>query len=235
MKRIALIGMPNSGKSTLFNRMSGASAKVANWPGVTVDLMSAKLLLADSMTELVDLPGIYDLHGFSDDEQVVRHFLCNNTIDLVLIVANASQIDRQLSLALQLRSLGLPAVLLLNMADEAKNLGISINTKQLADELGYPTALISAKYGQGYNEAYRLIESTLQTSKAAPIQTLEHSFAVDQNMENELESIVAHSVDMPVQVSHSITDKIDKVLLHSWLGLPIFFVIMFFVCVVSIG
>ncbi len=229
MKRIALIGMPNSGKSTLFNRMSGASAKVANWPGVTVDLMSAKLLLADNMVELIDLPGIYDLHGFSEDEQVVRHFLCNNTIDLVLIVANASQVDRQLSLALQLRSLGLPAVLLLNMADEAKNLGISINTQQLADELGYPTALFSAKYGQGYSDVYQLIESNLRTSKAAPIQTLEENFAVDQNMEDELEAIVAHSVDMPVQVSHTLTDKIDKVLLHRWLGLPIFFGIMFLV------
>ena len=229
MKRIALIGMPNSGKSTLFNRMSGASAKVANWPGVTVDLMSAKLLLADNIVELVDLPGIYDLHGFSEDEQVVRHFLCNNTIDLVLIVANASQIDRQLSLALQLRSLGLPAVLLLNMADEAKNMGININTQQLADELGYPTALFSAKYGQGYHEVYQLIESTLRTSKAAPIQTLEQGFSVDQNMEDELDAIVAHSVHVPVQVSHSLTDKIDKVLLHSWFGLPIFFGIMFLV------
>lgn len=229
MKRIALIGMPNAGKSTLFNRMSGASAKVANWPGVTVDLMSAKLLLADSMVELVDLPGIYDLHGFSDDEQVVRHFLCNNTIDLVLIVANASQVDRQLSLALQLRSLGLPAVLLLNMADEAKKLGININGQQLAKDLGYPTALLSAKYGQGYNEAYQLIESTLRSSKAAPPQTLEESFAVDQNMENELENIIANSVDIPTQVSHSTTDKIDKVMLHPWLGLPLFFAIMFLV------
>ena len=229
MKRIALIGMPNAGKSTLFNRMSGAGAKVANWPGVTVDLMSAKLLLADSMVELVDLPGIYDLHGFSDDEQVVRHFLCNNTIDLVLIVANASQIYRQLSLALQLRSLGLPAVLLLNMADEAKNLGITIDNKQLANELGYPTVSLSAKYGQGYAEAYQLIESTLKTSQPAPIQTLEKDFAVDQSMEDELESIVAHSVDMPVQVNHVITDKIDKVVLHPWLGLPLFFGIMFLV------
>ena len=229
MKRIALIGMPNAGKSTLFNRMSGASAKVANWPGVTVDLMSAKLLLADSMVELVDLPGIYDLHGFSDDEQVVRHFLCNNSIDLVLIVANASQIDRQLSLALQLRSLGLPAVLLLNMADEAKKLGININTEQLTNDLGYPTALISSKYGQGYNEAYQLIESTLRTSQAAPPQTLEQSFAVDQDMENELEKIVANSVDMPTQVSNTTTDKIDKVMLHPWLGLPLFFGIMFLV------
>jgi len=74
VKRIALIGMPNAGKSTLFNRMSGASAKVANWPGVTVDLLSAKLLIAGKMAELVDLPGIYDLHGFSDENKLLGIF-----------------------------------------------------------------------------------------------------------------------------------------------------------------
>lgn len=229
MKRVALLGMPNAGKSTLFNRMSGASAKVANWPGLTVDLLTAKLLLAGDMIELVDLPGIYDLHGFSDDEQIVRHFLCNNAIDLILIVANATQIDRQLALALQLRSLGLPAVLLLNMADEAKNQGITINVDQLAEELGYPTALISAKYGQGYADAYQLIEATLQNSTPAPVQTLEENFAVDQKMEAELDAMIRHSVDLPIKISHKLTEKLDAVLLHRWFGLPLFFIIMFMV------
>ena len=71
MKRLALPGMPNTGKSTLFNRLTGAGARVGNWPGMTVDMLAAKVLLAGSMVELVDLPGIYNLHGFSDDEQVV--------------------------------------------------------------------------------------------------------------------------------------------------------------------
>ena len=237
MKRIALIGMPNAGKSTLFNRMSGASAKVANWPGVTVDLLSAKLLLAGNITELVDLPGIYDLHGFSDDEQVVRHFLCNNTIDLVLIVANATQIDRQLTLALQLKSLGLPAVLLLNMSDEAKKLGITINTQQLGDELGYPTVLLSAKYGQGYNEVYQLIETELQASESIATITLEKDFAIDQQVEDKLDQIIRHSVEVPIQTSHSLTEKIDKIMLHPWLGLPLFFTIMYlmFEAVYTIG
>lgn len=237
MKRIALIGMPNAGKSTLFNRMSGASAKVANWPGVTVDLLSAKLLLAENITELVDLPGIYDLHGFSDDEQVVRHFLCNNTVDLVLIVANATQIDRQLTLALQLKSLGLPAVLLLNMSDEAKKLGITINTQQLGDDLGYPTVLLSAKYGQGYNEVYQLIETELQANESISTITLEKDFAIDQQVEDKLDQIIRHSVEVPIQTSHSLTEKIDKIMLHPWLGLPLFFTVMYlmFEAVYTIG
>lgn len=237
MKRIALIGMPNAGKSTLFNRMSGASAKVANWPGVTVDLLSAKLLLAGDMAELVDLPGIYDLHGFSDDEQVVRHFLCNNTIDLVILVANATQIDRQLTLALQLKSLGLPAVLLLNMADEAKKIGITVDKDRLGQELGYPVALLSAKYGQGYAEAYQLIEHTLRESEATPAVSLEQDFAVDQQLEDKLDQLVRHSVEVPAQTSSSTTEKIDQVMLHPWLGLPLFFATMYllFEAVYAIG
>ena len=90
--------MPNTGKSTFFNRITGASARVGNWPGVTIDLMGAKVLIGSEMVEIVDLPGIYDLHGFSDDEQVVRHFLENNAIDMALIILNSCQLDRQLSL-----------------------------------------------------------------------------------------------------------------------------------------
>ncbi len=228
MKRIALIGMPNAGKSTLFNRMSGASAKVANWPGVTVDLLSSKLLLAGQMVELVDLPGIYDLHGFSDDEHVVRHFLASNSVDLVLIVVNSPQIDRQLSLALQLKALGLPAVLILNMADEAKKMGITINSDTLAEEIGYPTALISAKYGLGYADAYKLIENTLNESEPLPAQDLAQDFEVDQQMEAKLEQAVRHSVDFPVQTSDPLTEKIDKITLHPLFGLPLFFAMMFF-------
>ena len=153
MKRIALLGMPNTGKSTLFNRITGASARVGNWPGVTVDLMGAKILLGGNMVEVVDLPGIYDFHGFTDDEQVVRHFLENNPVDLVLIILNTSQLDRQLALALQIRQLGLPAMLLLNMSDEAKRFGVTVNAEKMAASLGMPVRTISAKYGAGYKAA----------------------------------------------------------------------------------
>ena len=162
MKRIALLGMPNTGKSTLFNRLSGASARVGNWPGITVDLMSAKILMGGHIAELIDLPGLYDLHGFSDDEQVVRHFLSNNTVDLAMIVLNSSQIDRQLSLALQIRNLGMPTILLLNMQDEAKRAGITIDTEAMSNQLGFPVLQISAKYGDGCPQA--LIAAAKQVS-----------------------------------------------------------------------
>ena len=228
MKRIALLGMPNTGKSTLFNRLSGASARVGNWPGITVDLMSAKMLIGGYIAELIDLPGIYDLHGFSDDEQVVRHFLSNNHADLAIIVLNSSQIDRQLSLALQIKNLGLPAVLLLNMQDEAKRSGISIDVEAMTQQLGIPVMQISAKYGDGCPQALLLAAKQMaeQFNIVSP-SDIAKLLEADVQIEQEMQNIVKNTVQLPVQLNDATTDNIDKVLLHPIFGLPIFFTAMF--------
>ena len=101
---------------------------MGNWPGITVELLSGKILLGGDMVEIIDLPGIYDLHGFSDDEQVVRHFLHDNVPDLALVILNTTQIERQISLLLQLKQLNINLVVVLNMADEAKKFGISVDS-----------------------------------------------------------------------------------------------------------
>lgn len=228
MKRIALLGMPNTGKSTLFNRITGASARVGNWPGITVDLMSAKVLMGGHIVELIDLPGLYDLHGFSDDEQVVRHFLSNNEVDLVMIVLNSSQIDRQLSLALQIRSLRLPAILLLNMQDEAKRAGISIDTLAMADKLNMPVLQISAKYGDGCPNALKAAALKLSenATKVLP-EEIAQRLEADNKIEVEMHEIVKNTVQLPLVLADETTDRIDKVLLHPLLGLPLFFIAMF--------
>ncbi|HSH88132.1 MAG TPA: ferrous iron transport protein B [Methylophilus sp.] len=228
MKRVALLGMPNTGKSTLFNRLSGASARVGNWPGMTVDLLSAKILLGGHIAELIDLPGLYDLNGFSDDEEVVRHFLSNHPIDLALIILNSAQIDRQLSLALQLRALGLPTILLLNMEDEAKRAGITIDTKQMSEELGMPVMTISAKYGNGCPQALQLAARVLEKKvPASDPQLMAAQLQADNAVEEEMQRIIDRSVQMPLQLNTSTTDRIDRVLLHPWLGLPLFFLAIF--------
>ncbi len=228
MKRIALLGMPNTGKSTLFNRISGASARVGNWPGITVDLMSAKILIGGHIAELIDLPGIYDLHGFSDDEQVVRHFLSNNAVDLVIILLNSSQIDRQLSLVLQIKKLKLPAVLALNMADEAKQSGITIDTNSLANALQIPVMQISAKYGDGLPKALQAATNIInQNQPATDPQVISQLLQEDKQIEQEMEALIQHHVQIPTTLNDNTTDKIDQVLLHKWFGLPIFFSAMF--------
>lgn len=226
MKRIALLGMPNTGKSTFFNRLTGAGARVGNWPGITVDLLSAKVLLAGSMVEIVDLPGFYNLHGFSDDEQVVRHFLESQAVNGLAVILNATQLDRQLALLLQLKSLKVPLTLVLNMADEAKQLGIKIDLERLSNDLGVPVTMISAKYGQGFGSVRTAIEALLHRQPEA-IQADKLAFNQDNNIEAELDRIVSDTVTTPITLPPDFSRRLDKVLLHPWLGLPLFFITVF--------
>ena len=214
MKKIVLIGMPNTGKSTLLNRLTGAHAKVGNWPGLTVSLLSARLLVGDQMAQLIDLPGIYDLNGYSDDEQVVTTYLQTQKPDLILFMMNASQVDRQLNLLSQVTSQGIPVVMVMNMADEASALGITIKPEVLSQNLGLPMCLLSAKYGQGTAQLQKLMREGL---KAQAPQALTPS---------KVEQAFQTGVMVPAQASHQLTERIDKVLLHPWLGLPIFFAVM---------
>ncbi|AOW99723.1 ferrous iron transport protein B [Moorena producens PAL-8-15-08-1] len=235
VKRVALLGMPNTGKSTFFNRITGTTAHVGNWPGITVDLLQANVQLNGEPTEFVDLPGIYDLNGFSDDEKIVQTFLENFPVDLVIIVINASQIDRQIRLALQVKALGLPAVLMLNMADEAKQYGVKINTETLSDNLDMPVFLISAKYGDGYMRAYLEISKTLNAQEESinrdnlidnlKTRLSDHSSISSQ----EIDSVLNGAVEMPSEMAVNLTARIDKLLLHPILGLPLFFLGMFLV------
>lgn len=227
MKRIALLGMPNTGKSTLFNRMTGASARVGNWPGVTVELLCGKILLGGEMVEVIDLPGIYDMHGFSEDEQVVRHFLHDNVPDLALIVLNATQIERQLSLLLQLRQLNLNMVVLLNMADEAKRFGITIDVKKMSESLGIPVFLLSAKYGSGYTEVMQAASKALNYQTPGMAEELRSQLEQDEFIESEMARVLQFSVQTPARLPDNLTTRLDQLMLHPWLGLPIFFGVMY--------
>src|SRR5512139_547274 len=226
MKRVALLGMPNTGKSTLFNRLTGSHARVGNWPGVTVDLSTAKVLVGGHMVELVDLPGLYDLHGFSDDELVVRHFLEAAPVDAVAVILNSSQVDRQLALALQVKALGLPTLVVLNMADEARRYGIEIDTARLETGLGAPVAPISARFGTGVPDALAKLARVLDEAGPARQASVREALAEDHRREEQIESLVRESVVVPERLSEQASDRIDRVVLHPWLGLPLFFLAM---------
>lgn len=227
MKRIALLGMPNTGKSTLFNRMTGGAARVGNWPGITVELLSGKILLGADMVEIIDLPGIYDLHGFSDDEQVVRHFLHDNVPDLALVILNATQIERQMSLLLQLKQLNMNIVVLLNMCDEAKKYGISIDSRKMSELLNMPIYQLSGKYGTGYQPALQAITKALRYPTPGMAENLRSQLELDEHIENQMAHVLKHAVQIPARLPENLTEKLDRVMLHPWLGLPIFFGIMY--------
>ena len=226
MKKIALIGMPNTGKSTFFNRITGSTARVGNWPGITVDLMTSKVILGDVFTQVIDLPGIYSFHGFSEDERVVRTFLERHPVDLICVILNATQIDRQLSLALQVLKLGAPVLILLNMTDEARRHGVNIDTDALSAAMGAPVVSVSAKYGLGVDESKRFIASLLRDSVEQKPADLSKAFDEDRKIEEESLRILEGTVTFPKVFEKDLTARIDTVLLHPVFGLPIFFLFM---------
>ncbi|MFM2315426.1 MAG: hypothetical protein RLZZ04_4704 [Cyanobacteriota bacterium] len=231
LKRVVLVGMPNTGKSTFFNRITGSAAAVGNWPGMTVSFLQAQIKIDGKVTELVDLPGIYDFNGFSEDEKIVRDFLEKFPFDLIIVVLNASQIDRQISLTLQIKALGLPAVIILNMADEAEQYGVIIDTEELSQRLGYPAVLISAKYGKGYGSAYREIACGLRVHQESyQIEDLEACLADGGDVTPEqIEAILTGVVSIPQKIKTNLTTRLDRLLLDPVLGLPLFFLGMFLV------
>ncbi len=208
--------MPNTGKSTLFNRMTGAHAKVGNWPGLTVELLNARLIVGDQVVRMVDLPGIYDLNGYSDDERVVTTFLDTQSTDLIIFVLNTSQYERQLNLLSQVMAKGIPMLLVMNMVDEASAMGIEVDVQALSRELQLPVHILSAKYGQGME---RLQPAMRKAFNEVPVKTHQLTLV-------EVEKAFSASVSVPAQASHATTEKLDKVLLHPVFGLPIFFAVM---------
>uniref|UniRef100_B8HKG4 Ferrous iron transport protein B n=1 Tax=Cyanothece sp. (strain PCC 7425 / ATCC 29141) TaxID=395961 RepID=B8HKG4_CYAP4 len=238
MKRIAVLGMPNTGKSTFFNRFTGATASIGNWAGITVDLMIATLKVGDTLTEVIDLPGIYDLRGFSQDELVVQQFLESTPLHLVVVILNAAQLDRQLSLALQVKHLGLPAVLLLNMADEAPKFGVTVAADKMAQHLQMPVIPLSAKYGGGYEAAVAAITATLQQQQHPTcIADFSPRLVAESQLMAELERILDDAVQISEQDQDNWTTRLDRLLLHPVLGLPLFFAAMYgmFQIVYSLG
>jgi ferrous iron transport protein B len=155
LRTVAIIGPPNSGKSTLFNRLTGMRQKVANYPGVTVDYHSGRMKsIGRSDLTLIDLPGIYSLATYSEDARVAVDVLTGKMPgvpkpDCVLLVLDATHMNRQLMLAAPVFSIGLPTLVLLNMSDQMEDRGGKLDTLALARELGHPVALISASKGAG--------------------------------------------------------------------------------------
>lgn len=146
---VALVGNPNCGKTTLFNALTGQRRDTGNWPGVTVESASGR---ANGAT-VVDLPGAYDLVGHSQDEAVTRDFLLDGSADAVLNVVDATNLERNLYLTIRLLEAGLPVVVALNLADEARARGLRLEPDALASGLGVPVVQTVAVAGEGVAEA----------------------------------------------------------------------------------
>ena len=158
---IALLGQPNSGKSTIFNRITGSHQHVGNWPGKTVDQKEGEFHWKGQRMILADLPGSYSLSAGSEEEIITRDYITSGNTDLVLVMADASQLKRSLYMLADFVGTPVPAVLVLNMMDVAKGQGISINTQKLSEKLGIPVVPMSAIHKQDYQTLYQTIETAL--------------------------------------------------------------------------
>lgn len=178
---VALAGNPNCGKTTLFNLITGANGYVGNWPGVTVEKKEAKLL-SDKNVTITDLPGIYSLSPYSPEEQCSRDYLMSGEPDVVVQVVDATNLERNLYLALQVIETGLPVVVALNMADLVEKNGDKIDTDKLSKKLGCPVMMISALKNKGINELFEQVKK----SAASKGQVPEHKF------DSSIEDVLTH-------------------------------------------
>lgn len=158
---IALLGQPNSGKSTIFNMITGSHQHVGNWPGKTVDQKEGEFHYNGQRMILADLPGSYSLSAGSDEEVITRDYITSGNADLVLVMADASQLKRSLYMLADFAGMPVPAVLVLNMMDVAKGQGIVLDTEKLAHKLGIPVVPMSAIRKKDYQTLYRTMETAL--------------------------------------------------------------------------
>ncbi len=241
---VALTGNPNTGKSTIFNELTGARQKIGNWPGVTVDKKVGYTRYKNRAISIVDLPGTYSINARSPEEKIVIDYLTNNKLDLVVDVVDSSNIERNLFLTIQLLEKGIPVLVDLNMKDEAKRRGIKIDVRKLEDALGMP---VVETVGRDHKSTEKLLSVFTETvmnrynvseqvqAHIEKVQAIEQSpdLTESQKLEQTIEArydiidkIMAQAVSLN-QASTSTSEKIDKYLANGVLALPIFLVILY--------
>ena len=208
--RIALAGNPNSGKTTLFNALTGSNQFVGNWPGVTVEKKEGKLKKHDDVI-ITDLPGIYSLSPYTLEEVVARNYLIGERPDAILNIVDGTNLERNLYLTTQLTELGIPVVVAINMMDIVKKNGDKINEAELSRQLGCKVVDISALKGDGVMEAAEAAVKAAKDTKTVPLHTfsgpVEHAIA-------HIEEAVVHSMPEEQQRWYAIKvfERDDKVL-----------------------
>ena len=284
---VAVIGNPNAGKTTLFNALTGLRQEVGNWPGVTVEKKSGRFTHGETTVELIDLPGAYALNaateGLPVDERIARDYALEGEADAILDIVDASNIERNLYLTVQLLELGRPVVVALNMMDVARSWDIAVDAEVLARRLGCPVIALVATRGEGAEalrtaltaacrEARRpslelrfepavehaitaLLERAAAPSRDAAVRLLEadatlpEARAVDAAVGADPDIVVAGdryrfiaktveaAVHRTTAAHQRLSDKIDRVVLHRALGIPIFLASMYalFMATINVG
>jgi len=189
---VALIGNPNSGKTTVFNGLTGAHQHVGNWPGVTVKRKEGERRYRGYTLKVVDLPGVYSLTAYSLDEVIARNFVVDERPDVTVDVVDATNLERNLYLAVQLREMGVPLILALNMMDMVESRGQSIDIEELARLLGVRVVPLVASRGQGIDS---LLEEIVEVGMGhVPVNGFKLTYGreVDQEI-SKLEEMISRT------------------------------------------
>lgn len=190
---VALAGNPNTGKSTLFNALTGLKQHTGNWSGKTVSLASGHYEYKDARFQFIDLPGTYSLFSNSADEEVARDYIIFEKPDVTLLVLDATALERSLNLALQVLEMTDRVIVCLNLMDEAKKKGIQVNVRNLADQLGVPVIPISARNNEGLDvlsEQLLLISTGQTPTKPYRMKYNEQLESQISGLESQLRDIV---------------------------------------------
>lgn len=219
----ALLGNPNVGKTTLFNSLTGSNQYVGNWAGVTVEKKEGYL---NQSLKIIDLPGIYAMDTYSNEEKVSKNFLLSGDVDVIINIVDASNLSRNLYLTTQLKQFGKPIILVLNMIDVAEIKGIKIDLKCLSDKLNVSVVPLIASKNKGTNELKTLLTSSNFLSHSIDN---DFQFSSEKTTYDFIESVLKMSVTTPLEDIVTKTEKIDKVLLNRFLAYPIFLLSLFLI------
>ena len=234
LMHLALVGTPNSGKTSLFNALTGSRQKVANYPGVTVERKEGSFVTPKGrQVSVVDLPGTYSLRGRSPDEEITRDIVLGRTSgehvpDLVLCVADSTNLRLTIRLLLELKSTGRPLALVLNMYDIATRRGVNVDVPRLSEALGVPVVTSIAVRKGGTADLLRLTDDILAQAPTKPRENLWEPLTVSQlrATQREADRIIAATVSLPTRPD-TWTARIDAVVLHPVAGLAILLLILF--------
>ena len=241
--RIALTGNPNSGKTTMYNALTGSNEKVGNWAGVTVDKKESpvKKAYCDSRIVAVDLPGAYSMSPFTSEESITSAYVKNENPDVIINIVDADNLSRSLFFTTQLLELGIPLVVALNKSDIGKKKGNTIDEKALSEKLGCPVVKTVSTSAEGLKELIATAAAQVGKEQTAPYSQgevdLTDKAAVEASDRKRFAFVnrIVKAVEKrkTLTKNRNFGDKIDDILTNKWLGIPVFAAVMFLVFYIS--